>query len=84
MNEVDPGICVGGAVGSKKKRTVALSAVGWLHLAAAPTFTIMALLTAVLDGDAHRITCMGVASASPLGSMSSCICSWAFSTPHLG
>lgn len=35
----------------------------WLHLAAAPTFALMALLTAV-SGDAHSMTCMGLAGSS--------------------
>jgi len=38
----------------------------WLHLAATPTFTAMALLTAVTGGE---MTCMGMAGSSPSDSM---------------
>lgn len=43
---------------------------GFLHFAAAPTFALMALLTAVLNGGVHQATCLGMADASPLSSMS--------------
>lgn len=42
---------------------------GWLALAATPTFAVMALLTAVPDGDAYPMTCLGEAGASPLHGM---------------
>ena len=54
-----------GSIRSETRR-----AANWLHLAAAPTFALMALLGAMVDGDAHRTTCLGVAEASPLSSMS--------------
>lgn len=41
----------------------------WLSLAAAPTFAIMALLTAVLGGSAPDMLCSAVHHASPLGGM---------------
>lgn len=41
----------------------------WLRLAAAPTFALMALLTAV-SGDAHSMTCMAMAGSSSLEGMS--------------
>jgi ABC-type Na+ efflux pump permease subunit len=47
----------------------ALGAVDWLYLAAAPTFAVMALLTAVLGGGAVSMLCSGVQDASPLTGM---------------
>jgi len=58
-----------GSIRSETRRAAARAA-NWLHLVAAPTFALMALLGAVVDGDAHRTTCLGVAEASPLSSMS--------------
>ena len=45
-----------------------LEASNWLHLAAAPTFAIMALLTAV-DGGAKDMLCSTMHDASPLTGM---------------
>jgi hypothetical protein len=42
---------------------------GWLGLAAAPTFAIMALLTAVLGGGAPDMLCSAAQDASQLGGM---------------
>jgi len=47
---------------------VARRAAGFLHLAAAPTFAVMALATGVLGGGAMDAVC-STASASPLGGM---------------
>ena len=41
----------------------------WLALAAAPTFAIMALLTAALGSGAPDILCSAMHGASPLGGM---------------
>ena len=46
-------------------RAVALGAADFLYLAAAPTFAIMALLTAALDGGSPDALC----GASPLSGM---------------
>jgi hypothetical protein len=46
-----------------------VSAAGWLSLAAAPTFAMMALLTAVLDSGAPDMLCAGMQHASPLSGM---------------
>ena len=46
--------------------TAPIGAAGWLSLAAAPTFAIMALMTAVLGGGASEALC---SSASPLSGM---------------
>ena len=44
-------------------------AAGWLGLAAAPTFAIMALLTAFLGGDSPDMLCSAMQHGSPLGGM---------------
>ena len=44
-------------------------AAGWLCLAAAPTFAIMALLTGVLGGGPQDVFCSAVQGASPLSGM---------------
>jgi hypothetical protein len=41
----------------------------WLHLAAAPTFAIMALVTAALGSGAPAMLCSALHHASPLGGM---------------
>ena len=46
-----------------------LGAADWLCLAAAPTFAIMALLTAVLGGGAPDMLCSAAQDASPLSGM---------------
>jgi hypothetical protein len=57
------GACVG------RGKVAVLSAVEWLSLAAAPTFVIMALLTAVLGGGPQDLACSTARDASPLGGM---------------
>ena len=47
----------------------ALGAADWLGLAAAPTFAIMALLTAVLGGGPLDMLCSATQETSPLGGM---------------
>ncbi|MGY8677993.1 hypothetical protein Q2941_09250 [Bradyrhizobium sp. UFLA05-153] len=49
-------------------KTAAIGAANWLRLAAAPTFAIMALLTAVLGGGSLDALC-STAGASPFGGM---------------
>jgi hypothetical protein len=44
-------------------------AVGWLRLAATPTFAIMALLTGVVGGGAPDMLCSAGQGASPLSGM---------------
>jgi hypothetical protein len=46
-----------------------MSAAGWLSLAAAPTFAVMALLTAALGGAAPDMLCSAVHGPSPLSGM---------------
>ncbi|TPQ30881.1 hypothetical protein C2U70_25460 [Bradyrhizobium guangdongense] len=49
-------------------KRAAIGAAYWLHLAAAPTFAIMAMLTAVIGGGSMDALC-SAAGASPLGGM---------------
>ena len=51
-----------------RRHAAALGAAGWLGLAAAPTFAVMALLTAMPGGGAPDVLC-SAAGASPLGGM---------------
>ena len=55
-----------GAIGYENGGAAARGAADWLYLAAAPTFAIMALLTAVLGGGSPLCS---TASASPLTGM---------------
>ncbi|MGE3990547.1 hypothetical protein [Pseudorhodoplanes sp.] len=57
---------IGGSSGNGAR--AARDAAGWLHLAAAPTFAIMALLTAVSGGPAD-ILYSAARDASPLTGM---------------
>ena len=45
------------------------AAAHWLHLAAAPTFLVMALLTGILDAGASDLLCLAARSPSPLSGM---------------
>jgi hypothetical protein len=61
--------CIGRAIHSRDERAVARRAGDWVSLAAAPTFAIMALLTATLGGDHPDVVCMAGRHASALGGM---------------
>jgi hypothetical protein len=50
-------------------KVAALDAAGWLLLAAAPTFAIMALLTGVLGSGRVDMLCSAAQDASPLNGM---------------
>ena len=67
MSEAHIGQRNSGAVDGEN-RAAAIGAADFLHLAAAPTFAIMALLTGVLGGGAPDALC-SIASASPLSVM---------------
>jgi hypothetical protein len=56
----------GGAIRCENSHGAATGAADWLYLAAAPTFAIMALLTAVLSGGSPLCS---AASVSPLTGM---------------
>jgi hypothetical protein len=59
------------AIGTREDRLAptALGAAHWLCLAAAPTFAIMALLTAVRGGGPPDLFCAAIQEASPLSGM---------------
>ena len=65
MSEALTGGCASGAIHESGHAP----APGWLGLAAAPTFAIMALLTAILDGGAPHMLCSAALDASPLSGM---------------
>ena len=57
------------AIRHESGKAAAPSAAGWLSLAAAPTFAIMALLTGVLGGGPPDMLCSAAQHASQLGGM---------------
>ena len=67
MIEAYPSGCAGGAIRSEIGDAAALRATDWLHLGAAPTFAIMALLTGVLG--AVDILCSAADHTLPLSGM---------------
>jgi hypothetical protein len=68
MSEAYCGGSASGAIRQESGQVHALGAAGWLGLAAAPTFAIMALLTGVGGGPADML-CSAVHEASPLSGM---------------
>jgi hypothetical protein len=56
-------------VGAGSGNAAALGIADWLCLAAAPTFSIMALLTGVLGGRQPDLLCSAAQGASPLSGM---------------
>ena len=68
MTEAEIGGRACGATRDENDNGDALGATDWICLAAAPTFAIMALLTAVPGGGAPDMLC-SAAAASPLGGM---------------
>jgi hypothetical protein len=69
MIEAHPAHSTGGASRDDERATPALGLAEWLCLAAAPTFAIMALLTAVLGGGPPDMLCSTAQDASPLSGM---------------
>jgi hypothetical protein len=67
MSRALTGECAGGAI-HESGHAPTLGVAGWLGLAAAPTFAIMALLTCVSGGDADMM-CSATHGASPLSGM---------------
>lgn len=59
----------GGTIGRDGERATASGAADWLCLAPAPTFAIMALLTAIHGGSAPDMLCSAIADGSPLTGM---------------
>jgi hypothetical protein len=68
MSEAYSGGSDGGAIHQESRNAAARGAADWLCLAAAPSFAIMALLTAVLGGGPSDVLC-SAAHASPLSGM---------------
>jgi len=62
------------------RRGIAVRAANWLGLAAAPTFAIMALLTALPAAGPPEILCVASQHASPLGGMAAMY--WLMSAFH--
>jgi hypothetical protein len=69
MTEAYSGESASGAIRHESGNAAGLGAADWLCLAAAPTFAIMALLTAVLGGGTPDMLCSGAQDASPLSGM---------------
>jgi hypothetical protein len=68
MSEAYCGGSASGAIRHESGHAPALGAAGWLGLAAAPTFAIMALLTGVGGGPPDML-CSAAQDASPLSGM---------------
>jgi hypothetical protein len=68
MSETYPVGSDGGAIQDESRNAVGLGAADWLCLAAAPTFAIMAVLTAAVGVGAPDLLC-SAAHATPLGGM---------------
>lgn len=56
-------------IATPRKPAGALGAADWLGLAAAPTFALMALITALPDGGMPDMPCGSMHEAWPLGGM---------------
>jgi hypothetical protein len=69
MSEAYCGGSASGAIRHESSPVHALGAAGWLSLAAAPTFAIMALLTVVFSGGPPDMLCAAAHEASPLSGM---------------
>ena len=69
MSEAYCGGSASGAIRQESGHAPALGAAGWLGLAAAPTFAIMALLTGVFSGGPPDMLCAAAHEASPLSGM---------------
>lgn len=68
MSAARPAATTGGVRLDGARPPTARRFAGWLSLAAAPTFAVMALLTALFESDASALLC-GPAAAFPLGGM---------------
>jgi hypothetical protein len=69
MSEAHAGGRAHGEIRSESANTAAPGAADWLCLAAAPTFAIMALLTAVVGRGAPDMLCSAMQDGSALGGM---------------
>ena len=69
MSEVHIGGSASGAISRESGDAAPMGAADWLSLAAAPVFTIMALLTATQHGSTADILCSAGHGSSPLSGM---------------
>ncbi len=69
MSEVRIGGCASGEISRKSADAAALGAADWLSLAAAPTFAIMALMTATQRCGPADVLCSSVHGPSLLNGM---------------
>ena len=69
MSDVHTGAGLRTTCGDESGDAASLRAAGWLGLAAAPTFALMALLTGVLGGGPMDMHCSAAHDASPLSGM---------------
>ena len=69
MSEAHVGRCDSGALDGENGNAAVVKAADFIHLAAAPTFAIMALLTGVLGGGMPDMLCSAAQGASPLSGM---------------
>jgi hypothetical protein len=69
MSETDTGGRGSGAIRCENGNAAAIGAADFLYLAAAPTFAIMALLTAVLGDGPTDMLCAAAHDGSPLSGM---------------
>jgi hypothetical protein len=69
MSNTNAGECAGGTVLDENGNAAPLGAAGWLGLAAAPTFAIMALLTGVLGDGPPNLLCSAAQNAWPVSGM---------------
>lgn len=66
MSVVHPNGCASGTIGSESRYAPALGLADWLHLAATPTFALMALLTGMFGGQPDMLC---ATNTSPLSGM---------------
>lgn len=69
MSETCSSGCASGAMHSETGHAAVLNAAGWLRLAAAPTFAIMAVLTYVLNAGQQDLLCSAAEHTSRLSGM---------------
>ena len=69
MSETHRNGCAPGTIPRENRDAVALGVAGWLGLGAAPTFAIMALLTALSGAGASDMLCSAMQHGPVLGGM---------------
>ena len=69
MGDLQTGGCASGAIRRERFNTAESGVAGWLSLAAAPVFALLALLTATQHGGTAEILCSAGNGSSPLNGM---------------